>query len=77
LTRWSNKERGVFASRSPHRPNHIGFSIVELLGVADVKTFMSSKENSSLSLIGGRKFIVQGYINKHSHLYNFAINDFF
>lgn len=35
MTRWSNKERGVFASRSPHRPNHIGFSIVELLSVAD------------------------------------------
>lgn len=34
-TRWSNKERGVFASRSPHRPNHIGFSVVELLRIED------------------------------------------
>jgi tRNA (Thr-GGU) A37 N-methylase len=26
-------ERGVFATRSPLRPNHIGLSIVELIGV--------------------------------------------
>ncbi|MBN1823042.1 MAG: tRNA (N6-threonylcarbamoyladenosine(37)-N6)-methyltransferase TrmO [Endomicrobiales bacterium] len=25
-----NKEHGIFAIRSPHRPNHIGFSIVKL-----------------------------------------------
>jgi tRNA-Thr(GGU) m(6)t(6)A37 methyltransferase TsaA len=29
------RERGVFATRSPLRPNHIGLSIVELLGVQD------------------------------------------
>ncbi len=34
-TRWSSRERGVFASRSPHRPNHIGFSVVELLSIVD------------------------------------------
>jgi len=27
------KERGVFASRSPQRPNKIGFSIVRLLNI--------------------------------------------
>ena len=26
----SEKPRGVFATRSPHRPNHIGFSILRL-----------------------------------------------
>lgn len=26
--------RGVFATRSPARPNHIGFSVVRLLGIA-------------------------------------------
>ena len=25
-----DKEHGIFATRSPHRPNHIGFSIVRL-----------------------------------------------
>ncbi|MFW6181488.1 MAG: tRNA (N6-threonylcarbamoyladenosine(37)-N6)-methyltransferase TrmO [Spirochaetota bacterium] len=28
-------EVGVFASRSPHRPNHIGLAVTELKGVAD------------------------------------------
>ncbi|PID72635.1 MAG: tRNA (N6-threonylcarbamoyladenosine(37)-N6)-methyltransferase TrmO [Desulfobulbus propionicus] len=28
-------ERGVFATRSPLRPNHIGLSIVEVIGVKD------------------------------------------
>ncbi|MEA2015636.1 MAG: tRNA (N6-threonylcarbamoyladenosine(37)-N6)-methyltransferase TrmO [Actinomycetota bacterium] len=29
----SNSSRGVFASRSPYRPNHIGLSVVELLRI--------------------------------------------
>ncbi len=29
----SNLSRGVFASRSPYRPNHIGLSVVQLLKV--------------------------------------------
>lgn len=29
----SGRPRGVFATRSPHRPNHIGLSIVELVRV--------------------------------------------
>lgn len=28
-----NRARGVFATRSPYRPNHLGLSVVELLGV--------------------------------------------
>ncbi|MDY6967636.1 MAG: tRNA (N6-threonylcarbamoyladenosine(37)-N6)-methyltransferase TrmO [Spirochaetota bacterium] len=30
-----NERRGVFSIRSPHRPNHIGLTLVELLGVED------------------------------------------
>jgi len=30
-----DKEHGIFAIRSPHRPNHIGFSIVKLEEVKD------------------------------------------
>jgi len=30
-----NREHGIFAIRSPHRPNHIGFSIVKLEEVKD------------------------------------------
>jgi len=32
-TPWSEEERGVFATRSPHRPNGIGLSIVKLLRI--------------------------------------------
>jgi tRNA-Thr(GGU) m(6)t(6)A37 methyltransferase TsaA len=32
-THFSSKKRGIFGTRSPHRPNHIGLSIVELIGV--------------------------------------------
>jgi len=28
-----NKKHGIFAIRSPQRPNHIGFSIVKLMGI--------------------------------------------
>ena len=31
------KKVGVFASRSPHRPNHMGMSVVRLLGVEEKK----------------------------------------
>ncbi|MFC1669577.1 tRNA (N6-threonylcarbamoyladenosine(37)-N6)-methyltransferase TrmO [Spirochaetota bacterium] len=30
-----NKKHGVFAYRSPHRPNHIGLTIVELIDIKD------------------------------------------
>lgn len=33
----SRGQRGVFASRSPHRPNHIGMSVAEILKVEDNK----------------------------------------
>jgi len=29
----ANSLRGIFATRSPHRPNHIGLSILRLIGV--------------------------------------------
>ncbi|MBN2541627.1 tRNA (N6-threonylcarbamoyladenosine(37)-N6)-methyltransferase TrmO [bacterium] len=30
-----NDEHGIFAIRSPHRPNHIGFSIVKIINIQD------------------------------------------
>ena len=34
------KKRGVFATRSPHRPNFIGFSCVELQAIKGLKLFI-------------------------------------
>jgi tRNA-Thr(GGU) m(6)t(6)A37 methyltransferase TsaA len=31
-TPWDSREHGLFATRSPHRPNPIGYSVVEVLG---------------------------------------------
>ncbi|MDD3520388.1 MAG: tRNA (N6-threonylcarbamoyladenosine(37)-N6)-methyltransferase TrmO [Actinomycetota bacterium] len=33
----SENERGIFSTRSPHRPNNIGLSVLELLGIKENK----------------------------------------
>ncbi|PLV57536.1 tRNA (N6-threonylcarbamoyladenosine(37)-N6)-methyltransferase TrmO [Thermotoga sp. SG1] len=40
LPPFDRKEHGVFATRSPHRPNPIGFSVVELLKVDGRRLFV-------------------------------------
>ncbi|HEX37802.1 MAG TPA: tRNA (N6-threonylcarbamoyladenosine(37)-N6)-methyltransferase TrmO [Candidatus Cloacimonetes bacterium] len=32
---WENEDHGVFALRSPHRPNHIGMTIVKVLKIKE------------------------------------------
>jgi len=34
-TPWSETERGVFSTRSPHRPNPIGMTVARLVGIED------------------------------------------
>ncbi len=34
---WEDKEHGVFALRSPHRPNHIGMTVIKVKEVRDNK----------------------------------------
>ena len=34
---WENDEHGVFALRSPHRPNHIGMTVIKVKEVRDKK----------------------------------------
>lgn len=41
-TPWSNKEIGLFATRSPSRINSIGLSVVELLKIDGNRIFISS-----------------------------------
>jgi len=38
------KKRGVFATRSPHRPNFIGLSCVELIKVEDLKLYIKNHD---------------------------------
>jgi tRNA-Thr(GGU) m(6)t(6)A37 methyltransferase TsaA len=41
-TPWSNKEIGLFATRSPNRINSIGLSVVELLKIEKNRIYISS-----------------------------------
>lgn len=38
------KKRGLFATRSPHRPNPLGLSCVELLGIEGLKLYIGSHD---------------------------------
>lgn len=42
--RGAGKKRGVFATRSPHRPNPIAISAVPLLGISGRKLFVGSND---------------------------------
>lgn len=41
-TPWSDKEIGLFATRSPNRINSIGLSVVEILKIEENKIYISS-----------------------------------
>jgi len=32
---WENEDHGVFALRSPHRPNHIGMTFIKVVNIED------------------------------------------
>lgn len=68
-------EHGIFAIRSPHRPNHIGFSIVKLENVKNsIITFseVDILDNTPLldikpyvKYFDGRNKVKNGWIKKH------------
>ncbi len=70
-----DKEHGIFAIRSPHRPNHIGLSIVKLEKVAgDTITFSEVDILNDTPLLDikpyvkhfdSRRNIRNGWIEKH------------
>jgi len=70
-----DEEHGIFAIRSPHRPNHIGFSIVKLEKVSSNTITFSEVDildNTPLldikpfvSHFDSRKNVKNGWIGKH------------
>ena len=70
-----NKEHGIFAIRSPHRPNHLGLSVVEITRVIDNRlyfTCVDMLDNTPLIDIkpyikhfDERKDVVSGWLEKH------------
>jgi len=70
-----DREHGIFAIRSPHRPNHIGFSIVKLEEVKDNTIIFSEVDildNTPLldikpyvKYFDSRHEVKSGWIEKH------------
>ncbi len=70
-----DKEHGIFAIRSPHRPNHIGFSIVKLEKVKDSTITFSEVDildktplldiKPYVKHFDGRDKVKNGWIDKH------------
>jgi len=70
-----DKSHGIFAIRSPHRPNHIGFSIVRLEKIEkNVITFseVDMLDNTPLldikpyvSHFDSRENVINGWLDKH------------
>jgi len=70
-----DKEHGIFAIRSPHRPNHLGLSIVKLKKVkGNIITFLEVDILNGTPLLDikpyvahfdARKYVRNGWIDKH------------
>lgn len=70
-----DRERGIFAIRSPHRPNHIGFTIVKLEKVAGSNIIFSEVDmldgtplldiKPYVQHFDSRKYVKSGWIEKH------------
>jgi tRNA-Thr(GGU) m(6)t(6)A37 methyltransferase TsaA len=57
------KERGVFSTRSPLRPNHIGISIVELIKIEGNELFIKGADILDHTPL----FDIKPYIEKFDH----------
>lgn len=70
-----DREHGIFAIRSPHRPNHLGFSIVKLKKVKGNIIIFSEVDmldgtplldiKPYVSYFDSRKNVKNGWIDKH------------
>jgi tRNA-Thr(GGU) m(6)t(6)A37 methyltransferase TsaA len=69
------KKHGIFAIRSPHRPNHIGFSIIKIKGIQRNKIYFSDVDvlngtpvldiKPYVSYFDSRKNSSSGWLEKH------------
>lgn len=74
-----DKEHGIFAIRSPHRPNHLGFSIVKLEGVKNNTIIFSEVDildgtplldiKPYVGHFDSRRNVKNGWIEKHFRNY--------
>ena len=75
-----NKRMGVFATRSPYRPNHLGLSSVTLTGIEKTKDFGTVLRISGADLMDGTPiFDIKPYIaytDAHPHAVSGFAEDF-
>ena len=70
-----DKEHGIFAIRSPHRPNHIGLSVVKIEEIEDNKLHFSEVDvldqtpvldiKPYVKYFDVRADVVSGWLDKH------------
>jgi len=70
-----DKKHGIFAIRSPHRPNHIGLSVVKIRCIKENKLFFSDVDmidntpvldiKPFVKHFDNRENIVSGWLDKH------------
>ena len=68
-------KHGIFAIRSPHRPNHIGFSIVKIKGIKGDKLYFTEVDvldgtplldiKPYVKHFDSRDDVVSGWVDKH------------
>jgi len=70
-----NQNHGIFAIRSPHRPNHIGLSVVKIKKIKDNKMYFMGVDmidgtplldiKPYIKYFDNRKDVISGWLDKH------------
>lgn len=68
-------KHGIFAIRSPHRPNHLGFSIVKLKSIQENKVYFTQVDmidrtplldiKPYVKYFDSRENVISGWLDKH------------
>ena len=68
-------EHGIFAIRSPHRPNHLGFSVVKIKHIKENKMYFTQVDvidgtplldiKPYVKYFDSREEVISGWIDKH------------
>lgn len=70
-----DKKHGIFAIRSPHRPNHIGFSVVKIQRIQGNKLYFTQVDmidgtplldiKPYVKYFDSREDVISGWLDKH------------
>ena len=70
-----NEKHGIFAIRGPHRPNHIGLSIVKIKKIIETKVYFTEVDmldktplldiKPFIKQFDNRENVVSGWVDKH------------